>query len=214
MQKGIQTELMQNVLETFHLTIPVTQEVLTELASNFTIETFRSGDIIEKPNTKKSRWYFIEKGLVRTYFYREDAQVTVMFFSEGSCLSVFEKYYYNEPSKFYIEAIEPTQIYALDKKDGDRLRSKYLSVAELHRKMLTQYLMSAQEHLDLLKYESAEARYEKLMERIPDILLRIPSIYVASYLGLTPETVSRVRSRLAKRGPKEPGSNSIEKTNW
>lgn len=214
MQKGIQTELMQSVLDNFHLTIPVSPEVLTDLASNFSIENYRSGEIIEGPDTKKLRWYFVEKGLVRAYFYNEDKQVTVMFFAEGSCLIVFEKYYFGESSNVYIEAIEPTQIYALDKEDGDRLRNKYLGVAELHRRMLTHYLMSAQEHLDLLKYESAETRYEKLMERMSDVLLRIPSIYVASFLGLTPETVSRVRSRLAKRGENEIGLTNTERPNW
>ncbi|MCQ2219147.1 MAG: Crp/Fnr family transcriptional regulator [Paludibacteraceae bacterium] len=199
MQKGIKTELMQSVLEHFDLNIPITPEVLADLATSLNVETYRRGEIIIDPQTPDVKWFFIEKGLVRAYYYRGDTQVTVMFLAEGSCLTIFEKYYFNEPSKLYLEAIEPTKMYTMDKADGNRMRDKYLSVAELHRKMLTKYLILTQEHLDLLKFESAETRYEKLMERIPELLLRVPSIYVASYLGLTPETVSRVRARLAKK---------------
>lgn len=199
MQREIKLDLMKKVLERFDWHIPIPTEALEELVSLLKKGTFRRGELIVKPSTDEKKWYFVEKGLLRAYYYRGDTQVTVMFISEGSCVSVFDKYYAGLNSGIYLEAIEPTVLYSLDKEDGNRMRDTYPGIAELHRRILARFLLLFQKHLDLLKFESAEERYLRLMNCIPQLLLRIPSIYVASYLGITSETLSRVRGRLTGR---------------
>lgn len=198
MQKGVKLELMQGVIDHFDLHALVALDEMEDLASSLRTETYKRGELVADCNTTDIGWYFVESGLLRAYYYRGDTQITNMFVKEGSCITLFEKYYGDRPTEGHLEAVEPTRLYILDRADAHRLRMTSPGVAEFHRQMLIQYLMLSQRHLDLLKFETAEMRYRKFSEQNPQLILRVPSIYIASYLGLTPETVSRVRSRLAK----------------
>jgi CRP-like cAMP-binding protein len=114
--------------------------------------------------------------------------------TENSIFMSIESLFKEEPSHQNIHALEPTIIYALPKKDLEAVAIKCVNIQMLYRKILEESLIISQRHADMLRFESAQDRYQKLMKRYPQLVLRAPLVYIASYLQMTPETLSRVRT--------------------
>lgn len=108
-----------------------------------------------------------------------------------------ESLFREEPSKLVIEALEPTIVYALPKKRLEEVALHNVNIQILYRKILEESLIISQRRADLLRFESAKDRYLKLCKLNPKVIMKAPLVYVASYLQMTPETLSRVRSAVA-----------------
>ena len=124
--------------------------------------------------------YWIVKGLVRQFYYKN-----------GKELSLFNE----QPTRLQIMAIEPTILYCLPKAKLEAVAMKSVNIQILYRKILEESLILSQIHADMLRFESAIDRYQKLVKRSPQLVLRAPLVYIASYLQMTPETLSRVRTQ-------------------
>jgi CRP-like cAMP-binding protein len=105
-----------------------------------------------------------------------------------------ESLFKEKPSMQIIQALEPTVIYALPKKELEAVAMRSVNIQILYRKILEESLIISQLRADMLRFESAQDRYQKLVKSSPQLVLRAPLVYIASYLQMTPETLSRVRT--------------------
>jgi len=105
-----------------------------------------------------------------------------------------ESLFKEEPTYLQVEALEPTVIYHLPKKRLEEVALHNVNIQILYRKILEESLIQSQIHADLVRFETAENRYRRMLKLSPQVALRAPLLYIASYLQMTPETLSRVRS--------------------
>ncbi len=151
---------------------------------------------------KKSRHYiFIEKGCVRAFFNQNGNDKTVQFFFENEGLTSFDSFVNNVPSLVTIETIEPSVIYLLPRKYVLQLIDE-LSHEPCFVQMILQ--MSAQRQMHYINEfvsfirDTPEQRYQNLLNERPHIIRRVPQHYIASYLGISPVHLSRIKNKLAK----------------
>ena len=137
---------------------------------------------------------YIEKGLVREFYYKNNKEVTEYLAVEGTIMMSIESLFKEQPSFLQIEALEPAIIYELPKKRLEEVALHNVNIQILYRKILEESLILSQHHADMLRFESAQDRYQKLVKDQPQLVLRAPLVYIASYLQMTPETLSRVRT--------------------
>ena len=107
------------------------------------------------------------------------------------CIESFLK---QEPSRLIVEALENTTLYAIPYDDLNNLMVRSQEISMLYRKILEHVAISSQEHADSQRFENATERYERLLREKPEIVLRAPMVHIASFLQMTPETLSRVRN--------------------
>ena len=138
--------------------------------------------------------FWIVKGLVRQYYFKNGKELTEYMATENTICMSIESLFREEPSKQIIHALEPTVIYALPKKELEAVAIKCVNIQMLYRKILEESLIISQQHADMLRFESAQDRYRKLVKYSPKLVLRAPLVYIDSYLQMTPETLSRVRT--------------------
>ena len=105
-----------------------------------------------------------------------------------------ESLFKEQPSLLQIEALEPAIIYELPKKRLEEVALHNVNIQILYRKILEESLILSQVHADLVRFETAQDRYKKLCKLNPQVVLRAPLVFVANYLQMTPETLSRVRA--------------------
>ena len=98
------------------------------------------------------------------------------------------------PTLLQVETIEPSVIYALPKHRLEQVALHNVNIQILYRKILEESLILSQVHADLVRFETAGDRYKKMCKLMPQVVLRAPLVYIASYLQMTPETLSRVRA--------------------
>lgn len=144
--------------------------------------------------------YWVVKGLVRQYYYKNGRELTEYMAVENTVFMSIESLFREEPSHQIIHALEPTIVYALPKKELEAVAIKCVNIQMLYRKILEESLIISQRHADMLRFESAQDRYRKLVKTNPQIVLRAPLVYIASYLQMTPETLSRVRTAVLSDG--------------
>lgn len=113
---------------------------------------------------------------------------------ENHIVMSIESLFKEEPTALEIIALEPTVIYAMPRPILEQVAMKSVNIQILYRKILEESLIESQIHADLLRFETAQDRYSKLVKRHPQLVLRAPLVYIASYLQMTPETLSRVRT--------------------
>ena len=113
---------------------------------------------------------------------------------DNSIVMCIESLFREEPTKLQMEALEPTIIYALPKKKLEEVALHNVNIQILYRKILEESLILSQVHADLVRFETAQDRYRKMCKLMPQVVLRAPLVYIANYLQMTPETLSRVRS--------------------
>ena len=158
---------------------------------------FARGEKVVESGDVSDAIYYVERGMVREFYFKNNKSVTEYLAADGTIVMSIESLFREEPSKLVIEALEPTIVYALPKKRLEEVALHNVNIQILYRKILEESLIISQRRADLLRFESAKDRYLKLCKINPNVIMKAPLVYVASYLQMTPETLSRVRSAVA-----------------
>ena len=140
--------------------------------------------------------YFITSGCLRSY-YVDDKGVEHIYQirMDNNWISDLESFFSQRPSKYYIEAIEDSELLRISYEDLDQLYEKVPSLERYFRILFQKAYVNALERLNSTMWESAIDRYNNILEENPDMFQRVPLVYIASYLGITPESLSRIRKK-------------------
>ncbi len=150
--------------------------------------------LLQEGNVAKST-YFVLTGGIRLYFYTDIDQVTLEFFLENSFVSSFSSFLNNKPSTYWLETIEKSELYVIPKDNLQKLYSKSPDLKDQYMKGLEQRLSDYIMRLQTLLSLNAKDRYAELVKTRPDIIQRVKQKYIASYIGIKPESLSRLRSK-------------------
>ena len=143
---------------------------------------------------------FIEKGMLRTYSVDEKGNDHILSFSvEGWWTADLYSFFTDEPSLYNIEALEDCELLLLTKTSWDSLLEKVPAFERYFRIIIQNNLIAMQRRIMGSMSETAEEKYTKLVANSPDCIQRVPQHMIASYLGITRETLSRIRSQMAGR---------------
>lgn len=172
----------------------MTHEELDMLESILVPMKYAKNELILREGETCTNIYWVVKGLVRQFYYKNGKELTEYMATESSIVMCIESLFMEQPTHLQIKAIEPSVLIALPKADLEAVAMKSVNIQILYRKILEESLILSQVHADMLRFESAQDRYQKLIKRQPQLVLRAPLVYIASYLQMTPETLSRVRT--------------------
>lgn len=174
----------------------LSKDSLLALSDILIYKKCRKGErLIEEGDISKN-FIFIEKGLIRQFYYKNNKELTEHISYENGIVMNIESIFQQEPSRMIIETLEASKVWFIPIDDLERLSDSFLEIQRLYRTILKMSLIESQIKADVLRFEPANIRYIKLMEYHPEILKRAPLIHIASLLQMTPETLSRVRSSL------------------
>lgn len=172
----------------------MTHEELDVLESILVPMKFAKGETILSEGEVCENIYYIERGLIRQFYFKNGKQITEHLGEDRTIFMCIESLFREEPTKLQVEAIEPTTVYALPKRRLEQVALHNVNIQILYRKILEESLIISQVHADLVRFETAQDRYKKMCKLSPQVILRAPLVYIASYLQMTPETLSRVRA--------------------
>jgi CRP-like cAMP-binding protein len=182
------------LLEYLHEHLNLSEEFSEKLDALFRHQYVKKGEILFRPESFSQRIIFIEKGLIRTYYLKDGKDITYLFLSEKSFLAPIECVFYNKPAPYGWEALENCEIRIAPYKDFEMFFSQIPGMEKFIRLLLTNVLHTVAGKLYSIQFQTALDRYKSLIESQPDILLRAPLGHVASYLGITQQTLSVIRS--------------------
>ena len=172
----------------------MTHEELDLLESILVPMKFAKNEMSLREGETCTNIYWVVKGLVRQFYYKNGKEVTEYMATENNIVMCIESLFLEQPTHLQIKAIEPSILIAIPKVDLEAVAMKSVNIQILYRKILEESLILSQIHADMLRFESAQDRYHKLIKSQPQLVLRAPLVYIASYLQMTPETLSRVRT--------------------
>ncbi|MEO6963641.1 MAG: Crp/Fnr family transcriptional regulator [Puia sp.] len=180
--------------------IPLTDEAFEFCKTLFLPKKLRKRQYLLQEGDVSKYTAFVEKGMLRTYSVDEKGiEHILQFSSEGWWVSDLYSFLTNEPSRFNIEALEDAELLLITRPSWDLLLEKVPAFERYFRILIQNNLIVTQRRLMGTLSETAEQKYSKLIKTYPDCLQRVPQHMVAAYLGITPETLSRVRSQIASR---------------
>ena len=152
-------------------------------------------DIIMKPGDVCDFMGVVQKGVVQVYHYKEKKLISDFFATEGYGFFDIESFLTGKPTQAYIEALEPAVYVKIDRKKFLDLCEKNEEVNSIYQKILEFALILSHDRLDSILNDSAEEKYENLEKRIPGLTSRVSAINIASYIGVTQETLCRIKSK-------------------
>ena len=172
----------------------MTHDELDTLESILVPMKFTKGQTILAEGEVCRNIMYIAKGLVRQFYFKKEKEVTEHMSVEGGMIMCIERLYKEERARLQVEALEPTIMYFLPKQRLEEVALHNVNIQILYRKILEESLIQSQIHADLVRFETAQDKYKRMCKLAPQVVLRAPLVYIASYLQMTPETLSRVRT--------------------
>jgi CRP-like cAMP-binding protein len=193
---------MNNFKLTTYLTsnVEMDKTFIDQLVSQCTIKEVKKGDILLREGEKCQHSFFVERGLLRQYAIdHKGKEHIIQFAPENWFMSDRESVYFDQPSHYFIQALENTDVFLIDESIILHLSISDPTFLEFHHKLLHNHIRHLQKRITQLLSASAEERYLDFIQIHPDLMLRVPQVLIASYLGITPESLSRVRKELARK---------------
>ena len=157
---------------------------------------FAKGQMVLNEGEVCKGFYYIDRGLMRQFYEKHGKEMTEHIAEDHTIVMCIESLFREEPTRLKVEALENTVAYMLPKAELERVALHNVNIQILYRKILEESLIQSQVHADLVRFETALDRYKRLCKLMPQVVLRAPLVYIASYLQMTPETLSRVRDSL------------------
>lgn len=167
---------------------------LNDILSYFTKEQITKNSTLVEQGQVCKKMYFVDKGMGRSYYLKDDGkEITQWFFAQGVFMSSADSFFKQSPSYYYVEVLEDSILYSITFDDVDLLLKKYSKMETFIRLLAIDMLAKVVTKLNAIQFQTARERYDYMISEFPDISHRIPLGYIASYLGMTQETLSRIR---------------------
>ncbi|MGL5317089.1 MAG: Crp/Fnr family transcriptional regulator [Bacteroidales bacterium] len=185
---------LDNIIRSLKNSYPISDKSINRLIEHFTPHLFPKKETIIRGGQIDRNVYFIEKGITRSYCLIDGKEVTTWFSCEGDITFGLLDLYKNKPGFEYVETIEETLAYSIPIQALNELYKTDIDIANWSRVIHQDCLLALQcTRIDRLTL-TAKERYEKLLELHPDICSRVNLGYIASYLGITLPTLSKIRA--------------------
>jgi CRP-like cAMP-binding protein len=187
---------VQELLSKIKSIHPITARSEQALLSVSKEVTFSKGQNIQEIGHTCKTIYFVKKGVVRIYYFKEDIDITESFEFEDAFVARAESLFTGKPSRKAIQALEDSVLIAIESKKLFDLFDDQPDLERLFRKIIETSYVNTVNRIEGLQFNTAEERYRALLKDSPDVLKRIPLKYVASYLGITQVSLSRIRASI------------------
>ena len=161
----------------------------------FKREFYPKGSVLEQPDNKSQTIHFIEKGLIRSFYDKEGKDITHFFFDENSFAMSLEGIYFNKQDPYGREILEDATLRTIRFSEFNLLYNKFATFKDLFFLVAIETIKQFSDRLFSIQFQTAEQRYKLLIDNYPNILLRAPLGHIASYLGITQQTLSVIRGR-------------------
>jgi CRP-like cAMP-binding protein len=172
---------------------PLSREAIAALEGACTALTVRKGKDLQSIGQTCRTIYFIEKGCARIYYFKGDTDVTEYFAFENNIIARVESLFTGMPSRKGIQILEDSDIIAINAVALNALYNQYPEIERLMRRITEAGYVETVNRLESLQFHTAEERYQALVQEHPEIIQRVPQKFIASYLGITPVSLSRIR---------------------
>ena len=180
--------------------ISITDEQFSLISKDLKTKTFDKNEMILSKGETCTKTYFVVDGLMRSYSIDAKGKVHIIQFApEFWWLSERNGLLFNEASDFFIDAIEPTTAIIIPKDYFNEAIPHVPALQGLNQTMLNNSIRFMHRRINMLLSATAEERYLDFIRLYPNLTLRVPQWMIASYLGITPESLSRVRKDLAHK---------------
>lgn len=159
----------------------------------------KTGDIYISINSSSQRLAYIRKGLIRTFMIKENGEdITLMLRWEDQFIASVDSVVHQRPSRFIYQALENTVLLEVDYQKSQPLINANPRLSDIRNKILLHILAQAMERIENFVLLSPEEHYMKLVDEKPDMINRVPDKYLATMLGITPVSLSRIRKRIVR----------------
>lgn len=189
----------QKLLSYFSKILPLTQEEIDGIVATLTIRKFPKGTVLLREGEISAEAYFVLEGCVRQYFLINGEEKTNNFFTEEQWVISMQSMTYSSPSKHYLECVDECTLVVGNREKEEQLYKQFPKLETVSRKVMEKVFAEQQELSGSYFTDTPEERYLNLMRTRPELLQRIPQYLIASYVGVKPESLSRIRKRLAEK---------------
>ncbi|MEQ9426508.1 MAG: Crp/Fnr family transcriptional regulator [Cyclobacteriaceae bacterium] len=171
---------------------------LDDISSKFRFKSIKKNHYLFGQGDVCKDLVFVEKGCLRLYYLKDGIEISVWFaFEQSSAIEIYS-FISGEPSNYFLQAIEDTEVLFLPKSELNKLYHQQPKMQEMMRNYWEDVILHLVDRFTALQKDSAEKRYLDLLEK-PEYLKSIPQKYLASFIGVTPTSLSRIRKQIVKK---------------
>ena len=175
---------------------PLTDEESAAIIHDICIERFKKGTILLREGQISKDVFFVLKGCVRQYLISDGDEKNTDFFTEEKWVLTTVNYADNTPATYYLSCLEDCILVVGNSENDKKLYQNFPELEALARSIMEQEIIKYKETLVSYITDSPEQRYVKLLRNRPELIQRVPQHHLASYLGIKPESLSRIRKRI------------------
>ena len=172
---------------------PLSKPEMASLLQYFQCWSLAKDSVVLREKQISDFFYFVESGVARIYYKKYNKEITEWIAMDHQFMVSIISFFQRQPSRLIIHTLEPTLLWGIHYNHLMQLCAKHHAIETLLRKMLTTSLVLSQQRMDAIQFESAQQRYSQLLHHSPEMLQRVPLSFIASFLGITLETLSRIR---------------------
>lgn len=191
--------MLQPLFDLMNSIRPISEELKGVLAENLDIIEVPKRHLLLKEGQTSNYIFVVLNGLLRMYYIKDGEEICSRFMEEQSMAMSVNSFYSRSPGYEYIETLEPCVLARIHKDNLERIYKEYDEFNYIARVITEKYFIKSEERLFLIRKQSAEERYLYLVDHYPELLMRVPLMYIATYLGITLETLSRIRKKLSSQ---------------
>ena len=185
-------EALFTLLNSIH---PLSEGLVRHLTQTLKTRTIARKQYLLRAGHVSRQICFIESGLLRCFYEQGETEVSSWFMKEGDVIVSVESFFKQKPSYESIQALEETIIHYISYDELQFIYKNFLEFNFVARVLAEHYYTLSEQRLYSLRMQRSQERYEHLIKNFPEIILRSPSKYIASYLGISEETLSRIKSK-------------------
>ncbi len=190
MSKG-QKEIIQTIANQYS---PLSETCMEDMRNCTVVHHFKEATVLIKENQYSDKTFFIFKGAARAFYLKDGKDITDWFAFENNFISAINSFFTGVPSQYTIEVTEPSILLEIARTDVERLSLQFPEFGMLGYQIVVKTMLQLQQRVVSLQFETAQQKYENLLKIRPDITQRVPLTHIASYIGITLETLSRIRN--------------------